>query len=484
MYRLSFELVQHTPIIHFQADYQGATLRASEVKPKLDKFLLKHHAQHISECDKSIHGESDAQEKRVSLNYKLSFEARDVITWPADRKNAPMYFGNIGDGKPKNLVFARGGVTMTILVGRQNKKCQEKPKLADWLNSDDGHEAICNFFMLHNFGSRQSKGYGSFTVKENGLLKRGDNCYSYLSFKIQIWPYRDEDSKESDEEKRNKELYDAQKKVFSKINYFYRTLRSGLNECRRGGQSVLYMKPMIFYYATDEIRNTWWDKRSIKHAFDLKLKKLNKGKKPKEKPPREEPLEDKQIDYRDMFGLSTNESWGKHYRDVEIKKSCFFGEGNNRRKVDRMKSPLQFKPILVSEDQRKKTYRIYIGVFEEEVGLSELVANETIVKVKAIRNDQEITPQHTKDPSNNISQGTLDNDNSLPLTFPKIGSIVDVINFQDYHTKLQNELICDNGNKEGKRIRDLLLDIYKQLAKHEQKWKDAIEKEKSTPLSR
>lgn len=41
MYRLSFELVQHTSIIHFQADYQGATLRVSEVKPKLDKYLLK-----------------------------------------------------------------------------------------------------------------------------------------------------------------------------------------------------------------------------------------------------------------------------------------------------------------------------------------------------------------------------------------------------------------------------------------------------------
>ena len=40
MYKLEFELEQHTPIIHFQARDAGATLRASEVKPKLDKFIL------------------------------------------------------------------------------------------------------------------------------------------------------------------------------------------------------------------------------------------------------------------------------------------------------------------------------------------------------------------------------------------------------------------------------------------------------------
>ena len=40
MYKLEFELEQHTPIIHFQARDAGATLRASEVKPKLDKFVL------------------------------------------------------------------------------------------------------------------------------------------------------------------------------------------------------------------------------------------------------------------------------------------------------------------------------------------------------------------------------------------------------------------------------------------------------------
>ena len=40
MYKLEVKLKQHTPLIHFQHDQEGATLRASEVKPKLDRFIL------------------------------------------------------------------------------------------------------------------------------------------------------------------------------------------------------------------------------------------------------------------------------------------------------------------------------------------------------------------------------------------------------------------------------------------------------------
>lgn len=32
-------LNQQSPILHFQHQQQGATLRASEVKPKLDRFI-------------------------------------------------------------------------------------------------------------------------------------------------------------------------------------------------------------------------------------------------------------------------------------------------------------------------------------------------------------------------------------------------------------------------------------------------------------
>jgi hypothetical protein len=40
MKTLTITLKQHTPLIHFQHSQKGATLRATEVKPKLDRFVL------------------------------------------------------------------------------------------------------------------------------------------------------------------------------------------------------------------------------------------------------------------------------------------------------------------------------------------------------------------------------------------------------------------------------------------------------------
>ena len=39
-FKVEFTLKQHTPIIHFQSNQTGATLRATELKPKFDRFLL------------------------------------------------------------------------------------------------------------------------------------------------------------------------------------------------------------------------------------------------------------------------------------------------------------------------------------------------------------------------------------------------------------------------------------------------------------
>ena len=36
-----YKLVQHTPLIHFQHSEPHACLRATEVKPKLDRFLIE-----------------------------------------------------------------------------------------------------------------------------------------------------------------------------------------------------------------------------------------------------------------------------------------------------------------------------------------------------------------------------------------------------------------------------------------------------------
>ncbi len=59
MYKLEVTLKQHTPLIHFQHDQEGATLRASEVKPKLDRFIIETYFENnfekCKECLVSCH---------------------------------------------------------------------------------------------------------------------------------------------------------------------------------------------------------------------------------------------------------------------------------------------------------------------------------------------------------------------------------------------------------------------------------------------
>ena len=70
MPKLEIKLKQHTPLIHFQHDQEGATLRASEVKPRLDKYILSK----LSSKEK-VQGQNDGWIKvkgdKTWLDYKM-----------------------------------------------------------------------------------------------------------------------------------------------------------------------------------------------------------------------------------------------------------------------------------------------------------------------------------------------------------------------------------------------------------------------------
>ena len=67
MAELKVQLKQHTPIIHFQHDQEGATLRASELKPKLDKYLIEKFEKENIDYKKWLIGKGEHQ----ALNYKV-----------------------------------------------------------------------------------------------------------------------------------------------------------------------------------------------------------------------------------------------------------------------------------------------------------------------------------------------------------------------------------------------------------------------------
>lgn len=107
-WKLSYKLQQQTPLIHFQYNQSGATLRASEVKPKLDKFIISKLREDDRKKEWYI-------ENTNALNYKMQIVANGektvsqhkILTMKGLKKEARaqingMYFGNQGS-KPEDL---------------------------------------------------------------------------------------------------------------------------------------------------------------------------------------------------------------------------------------------------------------------------------------------------------------------------------------------------------------------------------------------
>lgn len=192
------QLKQITPYLHFQHDIQtnpGAVLRATEVKPKLDRFIR----QKMGGNDFVPLNWFLNKDKSEALNYKLQFRptgnaaeiskageyAIEAYTAECNnnqpaKRNAEnkmraeingMYFANMVDKKKKvgtrtvnktvseyseevralfkETVFYPDPIEMTII-------CMI-PELRQKIV-----EVLDEFFLLHNFGSRQTKGFGGF----------------------------------------------------------------------------------------------------------------------------------------------------------------------------------------------------------------------------------------------------------------------------------------------------------------------------------
>ncbi len=143
-FKLKYTLLCQSPIMHFQAKREeqfGAALRATEVKPKLDKFLTKKFGDSIS-LSWYINGKDGA------LNYKMH------ITPVGPQKTLtvhPIYYGNTGrTNRKKYPIFGNCELTIMCFI----------PELSEKINA-----CIGEFFIVMNFGSMQSKGFGSYTVQ-------------------------------------------------------------------------------------------------------------------------------------------------------------------------------------------------------------------------------------------------------------------------------------------------------------------------------
>jgi len=154
-----FKLKQHTPLIHFQSDQSGATLRATELKPKFDRFLKKYV------FGKNIPKEYKIAIDKDALNYKVKIYASQIKQEDIHKINPkngkkipdPLFFGDMGENTNKKK-FITAKETVIVFSSFDEK-------LLNIIKDN-----FRKFIAYENFGMRQSKGFGSFYIQDEPFV--------------------------------------------------------------------------------------------------------------------------------------------------------------------------------------------------------------------------------------------------------------------------------------------------------------------------
>ncbi len=205
-YKLTFKLKQHTPIIHFQHDHLGVTLRASDLKPRIDKYLGR------------------------TEKYQLTIKAILKNGYPKDKTRDAPYFG-------KHKLCMYNDIELNFNT---------------YFNDDLEKEIksiLPKVFACENFGSFGSKGYGCFT-DENQTQKDFEELIKNKYKTVYYWDANTANVSE----------------IFFQIKYFYALLKSGINIPGKNAASSTYYKSLLMQYFLPNIR---WEKRGIKKKFIL-----------------------------------------------------------------------------------------------------------------------------------------------------------------------------------------------------------------------
>lgn len=176
-----YTLQPQSPIIHFQHYQDGATLRATEVKPKLDKYIIK---RHLKQEGKPIPDEWKNKKSPTALNYKLKIVCVDPeIVKLGKNTDYDIFYANMGnksEGKKTDEDVKKG-----VLSKNKLTVICHIPDLLEFID-----KIIGDFFVVSNFGTMQDKGFGCYLVKDRaysasqiaGLLKdeyESSKCYSF-----------------------------------------------------------------------------------------------------------------------------------------------------------------------------------------------------------------------------------------------------------------------------------------------------------------
>lgn len=337
----TYYLKQQSPILHFQYADRDATLRATELKPKLDRFIgewLKRDKKGLPpewRMKKSQEGQADKKEdgnkdeiKDAALDYRVRILNTGENTTYDPSPQMP-YFGNMGkDVEKKKCVMTEGCIKLHI-------RCYIKGLL------DTIDECLPTFFLTVNFGTRQDKGFGSFVLcGDDGRLlrKRAENEELLTKWygKSRICCIRYKQAIHPDEK-------------LGDIDALYKILKSGINDPPAwNGKKGAYVKSYLWKYFDD--KNIDWEKKALKCKGIAPAVYNDPAYAPI--PPRSD------IRYvRGLLGIGDQQQWfssdgngGRivdHYNNKNkpvYKKETIFIESDSE-DIKRIPSPLTFKII-------------------------------------------------------------------------------------------------------------------------------------------
>lgn len=311
MPKFTVTLKQHTPLIHFQAEQEGATLRATELKPKLDKFLIKNAFKNDFDKYKEFLIGYPNKVRKEDFGDIFPLDYKVFIKLENRRKEfieplKSLYMGNMDNKKdstkePIKAIFNEGDIEIEFF-----SFCKDV--------IDKIEMYIGKFFSVNNFGARQNKGFGSFYIKDDENLL--DNIKE-IKEKFLLIKYN-EDSDYSDMMKDVAIIYALMK---TGVNFPDYPIKKNKVLDRSRGNRQSYHKSFIFQYMLN--KNIGNEKKFIKEKFFRKELRIGKDGQVKKY-------------VRGLLGTCD----GVTFRDKRYGKIDYHSE-----EIERFKSPITFKIV-------------------------------------------------------------------------------------------------------------------------------------------
>ena len=307
---LSIKLKQHSPIIHFQHYESGATLRASALKPKIDKFIIND----LKKVDKELYeqykdlienssifkGDKESKDKNSKQNNesKKTYYRYGISIMRSDKciKDKPKC-----TGEPPASYFAKDSKKTCFSSDLIELKIKSFGK--DLINLVN--KALPYVLTYENFGLRATKGSGCYHLEEDMTAEKFEKL-ALKKYKT-IYKLKGDFSNYDD--------------ALEKIQQFYQLLKSG----NRNKKSLL-----LQYMCT---KNIVWEKQRIKEKFpEVGIKKhVDCGHK-----------NDKPRYIRAVLGLAKINEYGRQNPKQKIEIASH-KKNKDKPKYQRLASPIVFK---------------------------------------------------------------------------------------------------------------------------------------------